>query len=187
VLSTIESNVPAASAQQDSTNFLTYTSTGLGFTIKYPSNWTVDDNAVVNDSVVAFIPPDRVGIVSVGIGNATAHQIELNNMNDDSAKINAIKSHLFGGEKLLELDVSRYLLSGHPAIRLVEIQSFGGPGQPQSPQYPEPHDTKAMLYNLILDGKWYNVAYSATPPEDFPKYLQTAQSMIDSFQIISKQ
>jgi len=94
---------------------------------------------------------------------------------------------LFGGEKLLELDISRYLLSGHPAIRLVEIQSFGGLGQPHSPQYPEPHDTKAMLYNLILDGKWYKVAYAVTPPEDFPRYLQTAQSMIDSFQIISKQ
>jgi hypothetical protein len=175
-----------ASAQQDTTNFLTYTNTDLGFTIKYPSGWTVDKSAMVNDSVVAFISPDRVGTVSVGIGNATTRQIELSNLNDDSAMINAIKSNLYGGEKLLELDVSRYIISDHPAIRLVEIQSFGGAGQPQSLQYPEPHDTKAMLYNLILDGKWYKVAYAVTPPEDFHKYLQTAQSMIDSFQIINK-
>ena len=94
---------------------------------------------------------------------------------------------MFGGENLLELDVTHYLLSGHPAIRLLEIQSFGGPGQPKLPKYPEPHNTKAMLYNVIVDGKWYKVAYAVTPPEDFSKHLQTAQSMIDSFQIISKQ
>jgi hypothetical protein len=43
-----------------------------------------------------------------------------------------------------------------------------------------------MLYNVILNGKWYKVVYVVTPPEDFSKYLQTAQSMIDSFQIINK-
>jgi hypothetical protein len=54
---------------------------------------------------------------------------------DDIAKANFIKAHLKPGESLLELDVTHYLLSGHPAIRLIEIQSFGGPGQPKSRQY----------------------------------------------------
>ena len=40
-----------------------------------------------------------------------------------------------------------------------------------------------MGYDLILGGKRYVVAYSAAPPERFPIHLQTAQSMIDSFQI----
>jgi hypothetical protein len=44
-----------------------------------------------------------------------------------------------------------------------------------------------MTYTVLLDGKWYKVGYAVTPPEEFAKYLQTAQSMIDSFQIISKQ
>ena len=35
--------------------------------------------------------------------------------------------------------------------------------------------------------KFYTVGYDVMPPEDFPKYLQTAQSMIDSFEITSKQ
>jgi hypothetical protein len=145
--STVHNTVPVR-AQQDSTNLLRYTNTDLGFTIKYPSDWTVDESHIVDDQVVAFVPPDKVGIVSAGMGNATSRQIEVNNMNNDSAKENAIRSNFLSlsGEKLLELDVNRYLLSGHPATRHIEIQSYGGPRQPQSPQYPEPHDTKAMVY-----------------------------------------
>ena len=94
-------------------------------------------------------------------------------MNNESAKANAIRASLSSNENLLELDTSRYFLSGHPAIRLVETSSQ--------------LDLKAMVYNVVLNGKWYKVTYFVSPPEDFPKYLQTAQSMIDSFQIISKQ
>lgn len=78
-------------------------------------------------------------------------------------------------------------LSGYHAIRLMQIQRYEGPGQPYSPQYPEPHDAKIMTYGLLLGTKSYSVMYGILPPEDFPKYLQTAQLMIDSFQIISKQ
>jgi hypothetical protein len=87
------------------------------------------------------------------------------------------------GEKLIELDVSHYVLSGHRAIRIIETQSFGGPGQPISSKS---YDAKGMIYSVILNGKFYKVAYMVTPPERFPKFLQTAQSMIDSFQIINK-
>ena len=87
-------------------------------------------------------------------------------------------------EEIIELDVSHYLLLGHPAIRIIETQSFGGPGQPISSK---PYDAKGIIYNAILGGKFYKVAYMVTPPDDFPRYLHTAQSMIDSFQITSKQ
>jgi hypothetical protein len=35
----IASNIPSVGAQQNTTNFLTYTNIDLGFTMKYPSNW----------------------------------------------------------------------------------------------------------------------------------------------------
>jgi hypothetical protein len=182
-LSVIVYNIPIAAAQNDNANFLTYTNTNLGFTIKYPSNWTANDRTIVNGHKVAsFTSADRVGIVFVQIKNATQGEIAVYNMND-SAKVNTIRTHLTPGERLIELDVTRYLLSGHPAIRIIEIQSFGGLGQPISSK---PYDAKGMIYNVILDGKFYKVAYMVTPPESFPIYLQTAQSMIDSFQIISK-
>jgi hypothetical protein len=182
VLSNIVFNIPLARAQQHNASFLTYTNTDLGFTIKYLSDWTVNDSNIVNGHKVAFTSADRVGIVFVQIENATQREIEVYNMND-SAKTNAIRTHLTPGERLLELDVTRYLLSGHPAIRVVEIQSFGAPGRPISSK---PYGAKGMIYNVILGGKFYKVAYMVTPPESFPSYLQTAQSMINSFQIISK-
>ena len=38
ILSVISYNIPIASAQEDNTNFLTYTNTNLCFTIKYASD-----------------------------------------------------------------------------------------------------------------------------------------------------
>jgi PsbP-like protein len=181
----IERNIPLAKAQQDNASFLTYTNPDLGFTIKYPSDWTVNDsnNMVNGHKVASFTSADRVGIVFVQAENATQGEIAVCNMND-SAKTNTIRTHLTPGERLIELDVTRYLLSGHPAIRIIETQSFGGPGQPISFK---PYDAKGMIYSVVLGEKFYKVAYMVTPPERFPIYLQTAQSMIDSFQIINKQ
>ena len=41
---------------------------------------------------------------------------------NDSAKTNTIRTHLTPGENLVELDVTHYLLSGHRAIRIVELK-----------------------------------------------------------------
>jgi PsbP-like protein len=183
VLSNIVNVSQSARAQQDNTNFLTYTNTYLSFTIKYPSDWTINESDIVNGHKVAsFTSADRVGIVFVQIENATQHEIAVYNMND-SAKSNTIRTHLTPGERLIELDVTHYLLSGHPAIRIIETQSFGGPGQPISSK---PYDAKGMIYNVILGGKFYKVAYMVTQPDEFLRYLHTAQSMIDSFQITSR-
>ena len=184
ILSAIAHNVPIVRAQQDNTNFLTHTNTDLGFTIKYPLDWTVNGSNIINGyKVTSFTSVDRVAIVFVQIQNATQSEIAVYNMND-TAKVNAIRTHLTPGERLVELDVTHYLLSGHPAIRIIETQSFGGPGQPISSK---PYDAKGMIYNVVLAGKFYKVAYMVTPPERFPIYLQTAQSMIDSFQIMNRQ
>jgi PsbP-like protein len=182
MLSVIAFNVPIVRAQQDSTNFLTYTNTDLGFTIKYPSDWSVNDSKIVSEHSVGFFSPDRRGIVYVEIANETFDQTTIDAMND-SAKANAIRTNLSPNAKILELDVSRYYLSGHPAIRFIEIRSFGGAEQSMSSK---PYDEKTMIYGLVIGGKLYKVGYT-TLPQDFVTYLQTAQSMIDSFQIISKQ
>jgi hypothetical protein len=51
----------------------------------------------------------------------------------------------------------------HPAIRLIETSSQ--------------LDLKAMVYNVMLNGKWYKVTYFVSPPEDFPRYLQAAHCL----------
>ena len=182
----VVNEIPFTRAQQNNTNFITYTNTNLGFTIKHPFDWTVDDrnnNTVNGHKVVSFTSPDRIGIVFVQIQNATLYEIAVYNMND-SAKTNTIRTHLTPGEDIIELDVTHYVLSGHPAIRIIETQSFGGSGEPISSK---PYDAKGVIYSIVLGEKFYKVAYMITPPERFPNYLQTAQSMINSFRIISKQ
>jgi hypothetical protein len=86
-------NTPTAAAQNDNANLLTYTNTQLGFTIKYPSHWTVNNSNIVNGHKVIFTSADRVGVVFVQIHNATQREIAIYNMND-SAKTNAIRTHL---------------------------------------------------------------------------------------------
>ena len=193
ILSVTAYNIPIARAQQDNnnTNFLTYTNTNLGFTIKYPSDWTVDESNMPIRNEVVFAPPDKGGIVGVMTENLTPEEAARINASSSSSIKNAsatqIPSNLSSSTKLLEFDPNGYyFLSGHHAIRLIEIQSYGGPGQPYSRQYPQPHDAKIMLYGILLGTKSYSVMHGVSPPEDFPKYLQTAQSMINSFQITSK-
>jgi hypothetical protein len=55
-------NIPLASAQGANAGFLTYTNTDLGFTIKYPSDWTVNETDTAD---IKFTSPDRVGLVFV--------------------------------------------------------------------------------------------------------------------------
>jgi hypothetical protein len=88
-------------------------------------------NTINGHKVTSFASPDRVGVVFVQIENATQGEIAVYNMND-AAKTNTIRTHLTPSENLIELDVIHYLLSGHRAIRIIETQSFGGPGQPTS-------------------------------------------------------
>jgi hypothetical protein len=157
-----------ALAQVNST-FLTYTNTDLGFTIKYPSDWTVNESGIANDKTVDFKSAASGGFLRVVSINNTGTLTK-----DEVA--NYITSNLtaFGSGKLLEVDKDGYFLSGHPAVRAII-----GSEQP-------PLELKTMDYILPIGEKLYHVMYGSTS-ESFPTYLQTAQSMIDSFQIISKQ
>jgi hypothetical protein len=116
-------NVVPTKAQQASTNFLTYTNRDLGFTMKYPSDWTVNNTRVTNNHTVRFTSADRVRHLFVTIRNATPAEMIIATMNDDSEKANAVRESLNSNANLLELDTSRYFLSGHAAIRLRNIFS----------------------------------------------------------------
>jgi hypothetical protein len=124
------------------------------------------------------------------IGNLTPEEAALINASSSAitnASANQIPSTLSSSAKLLEIVPNGYFLSGHHAIRLIQIQSYGGPGQPYSPQYPEPHDAKIMTYGLLLQYKiLFGYVWHFTT-RGLSEFLQTAQLMNDSFKIISRQ
>jgi len=71
VLSSVLS--PSLSTQvlgQVNPSFLTYTNTDLGFTMKYPSDWTANDKNIT--SGVKFISPDGPG---AGLVLVTANEV----------------------------------------------------------------------------------------------------------------
>jgi hypothetical protein len=150
----------------DTTNFLTYTNTDLGFTIKYPSGWTVE-NA---DTITHVVP----GIVFSSSDKSYRVLVEVQDMG--GASFNDLSTyfsqHTSEGDRLLEFNSNNYLLSGHPAFRTITIESLGSV------------DMKA--YGTVVADKGYVINFITTA-ERFPIFLQTAQPMIDSFQIISKQ
>jgi hypothetical protein len=59
--------IPFARAQQDGTNFLAYTNTELGFTIKYPSDWTVENANISGIKGTTFTSSDKSSGVLVDI------------------------------------------------------------------------------------------------------------------------
>ncbi|HJT47047.1 MAG TPA: PsbP-related protein [Nitrososphaeraceae archaeon] len=160
---------------QDNTSFLTYTNTEMGFAMKYPPDWKVRENDVLRRYKVMFIPPNRGAYVAVGItSNVTPEVLARMKASEEQAP-----SSMSPGIRHFEGDYKHFSLSGYPAVRIIRTKNYEGPWQP--------YDVKGMVYGTLVDTTFYTVAYDVTPPEDFPRYLQTAQSMIDSFQIISKQ
>jgi hypothetical protein len=143
--------------------------------MKYPSDWKVNENDILKRYEVMFAPSSKGVYLAVGITNNITSK-EIARMKTPA---NKTPSYMSPGTRLLEADYKHYSLSGYPAVRLIQIQSHEGAGQP--------NDVKGMVYGLLLDTKFYSVGYGVTPPEDFPRYLQTAQRMIDSFQIMNRQ
>jgi len=113
-----------------------------------------------------FFSPDRSGAVQVAVTNGTGMSFENMSM--------YFSHHPIGGGRLLEFDSNNYFLSGHPAFRSIELRAI------------VPHNVKTMTFATALGGKMYFVIYIVLQ-ERFADYLQTAQTMIDSFQIINKQ
>lgn len=82
-MSNIVFNIPLARAQQDNASFLTYTNTGLSFTIKYPSDWksivqkgSGGSNYVIFISALDFSSGRNISAVLVGVADVNATTLD---------------------------------------------------------------------------------------------------------------
>ena len=110
----------------------------LGFTMKYPSDWKVNENDILNRYKVMFRPPTKGAYVAVGITNNVTPKV-LACMKTHK---NNTTSGMYEGIKYFQGDHKHYSLSGYPAVRIVRIKSYEGPGQP--------YDVKGMLYGTLV-------------------------------------
>jgi hypothetical protein len=124
ILPNIVFNTPSARAQQD--NFLTYTNTDLGFTIKYPSDWKIYVYEVESGGYITLLSSDNV--TSVGVSVQTLKPNETGLTLDQYAKISLDRDRLVASNvKPLGINTNSYALSGHPAARIIETLSYGIP------------------------------------------------------------
>jgi hypothetical protein len=155
-------------------HFLTVEKPILGFKISYPSDWNITDN----DFVISFRAPHNSALVTFTITNLTSYSkanltLEQYSSNEIS-NIKSIESKKVGNFFKL-IDSKPYLLSGQPGHGIVFLNGTGADTTHDS--------TKTLLAWSIVDGKVYQIKYSAKLSE-YSNYIQTVFYMIDSFRLL---
>jgi hypothetical protein len=159
-----------------SQNFLLYTNPDHDFKVWYPSSWSVDEGNITHSGVL-ITSPDRAAKILVSAINISPAESEMTPA--ELAK-SILSSQNDSRSRFIELDANNYFLSGRPAVKIVQIRN-NDTGLDDSSDTPY----KSMSLVTLLEGKAYFVSYIAQP-ELFPNYLQTAQTIIDSFEITNK-
>jgi hypothetical protein len=154
--------------------FLTVEKPMLGFKISYPSDWNITDN----DFVISFSSPQNaanvtfsiINLSSISKANLTLEEYSVNEIDT----IKSVESKRVGN--LFKLIESKpYLLSGQLGHEIVFLNETGADAT---------HDyTKTLLAWSIVDGKVYQIRYSAKLSE-YSNYIQTVFYMIDSFRLL---
>ena len=157
-----------------SQNFVLYTNPDKDFKIWYPSDWSINEGNITHTGAI-IASPDKAGKIIVSARNVSP--LESNMTPPELAKSVLSSSQNDSRSRFIELDANNFFLSGHPAVKIVQIRNNGtGLEDSADVQY------KSMTLVTILEGKAYFVSYVAQP-EIYPNYLQTAQTIIDSFEI----
>jgi hypothetical protein len=160
-----------------SQNFLLYTNPDKDFKVWYPSGWSINEGNITHSGVV-IESPDKAGKILVSAINISPAESK---MSPAELATSILSSQNDRRSRFIELDADNYFLSGHPAVKIVQIRSNDtGLDDNGDVQY------KSMSLVTLVEGKAYFVSYIAQP-ELFPNYLQTAQTIIDSFEITNKQ
>jgi hypothetical protein len=159
-----------------SQNFLIYTNPDDDFKVWYPSGWSINEANITHSGVV-IESPDRAGKILVSAINISPAESK---MTPAELATSILSSQNDRRSRFIELDSSNYFLSGHPAVKIVQIRNNEtGLDDSVDTQY------KSMSLVTLVEGKAYFVSYIAQP-ELFPKYLQTAQTIIDSVVITNR-
>jgi hypothetical protein len=65
--STVPTNSTYLTYSPTNSTYLTYSDKDVGFSIQYPSDWTIENRNAQFSSVVGFIPPEGIGEVDVRV------------------------------------------------------------------------------------------------------------------------
>jgi len=139
-------------------------SSAKGFTIKYPSDWTKSEpkSGVI---AVLFKMPTNNGTENLNV------QVWNRSASDTLSSLTpGILSAVQDFPDFAQIDAGNVTLAGNPAYKIVYTANNNGDYQ------------KVTEIWTVKDGKEYLITYKAAP-SNYDAYSNTAQQMIDSFQI----
>ena len=182
-----DNSTPASSINNSSSSvtgtsnstYLNYKDKDLGFSIEYPSDWTIDNANSQFYTVVGFDPPNKDASVDIRVFPKGSYK--------------SIKD--FGDKNFKESDEQTLLayyrnsstvLGGKPAFKAIYLTTYN-PSLFENAFGYKSSTSKAMMVATVVPEKKsiFAVAYFAKS-NNFDDYLPTIEKMINSFQIYGK-
>lgn len=167
-------------SEDNSTKYLPYEDSDLGFTMNYPSEWMIDKENSQQHTVVSFKqPPENNTSVDIRVFPKGDYKSikEYGDKNFKESKDQTLLGYYRN---------SSTLLSGKPAMRAIYLTT-SNPGLIGGIFGTQPSTYKAMMVATMVPEKnsIYAIAYFANS-NDFREHLPEVESMINSFKINAK-
>jgi hypothetical protein len=159
-----------SSNAQSLDNFVTYTDDDLNFTIQRPSNWEVEEDPIVPDSVSFRIPNrDIIGSFSVSVKKIEPY------LDTDTMTLQNTSLQQYAQQRL-DIGISTFI---YKPLRQSEVTVGGNTGIK--------HEFSSNYHYYfeiitIANGKFYILSY-ADEPLKVPETLPLANKMVESFQV----
>ena len=153
-------------------SYLTYNDNDLGFTIQYPSDWTLNKDRTQQYAVIGFDSPNEEAVVDVriipkGDYNSIKEYGDEFKVNEDYTLLSYYRN-------------STTLLDGNPAFKATYLAT-------NKPFLGDAQTAKGMFTGTMVPDKKsiYAIAYFANSA-NFDEYRPVVEKMINSFQISAK-
>ena len=169
---------PSTSSPLNS-SYLTYNDTDLGFSIQYPSDWSINNGDSEHNTVVVFESPDKDASADIRIYPKGDYE-SIKDYGDSFKKSTS-------DYKLLKYyRNSSTTLSDRPAFKVIYLSTYD-PNLFEKEFGYKSETAKAMVVATMVPEQesFFDVAYFAQPTK-FNDYLPVVEKMIDSFQIYGK-
>jgi hypothetical protein len=170
-----DSNLNSTTNSVNPTDFLKYDDEDLGFSIAYPSDWDVNTKDLTHNMVVVFKPPEEGATVEIKFfprdSGKTLTKFSNELKNDDNYKISQFYRN------------STTKLGGLPAVRTLGINFNTVSTFEDALGYQSSTDKLLMIWTLDKEKDGFFGVLYRSDKSTFPTYLQSAEQMINSFQI----
>ena len=172
------SSSPISSNSSNST-YLTYSDNDLGFSVQYPSDWTIDNKNTQYSTVVGFDSPKNDASVDIRVFPKGEYQ-SIKEYGDKNFKESEDKT-LLGYYRN-----SITLLSGKPAFRAIYLTTYNPSVFEDAFGYKSSTSKALFTATMVPEKKSiFAIAYFANSV-DFNNYLPEIEKIIGSFEVYGK-